>query len=365
MFNTETNDTNPGAAQQAENFLDQSFELQDHDEYESISFDDFEETPAGKSGDTSSSVGDGGAGTGETGTGENPQSVVKNAFDDLDTNPKQEAKTDDADEDTEALIAKLEAKGIKVQKPEESNEEVEFNKKLQEAETSIRMANEFINLPDRDIVFEKIKNDLANKYHQVGRGNEINSEDFKLELEAEMDQYDGNTAMTKIYADNIRNQVKTNSLSKAVQNKESLIKEKSEKIEKAIKENDTKLKTAFNEFHTNSFFGMEVSKEMAQETFDYIKTGQLSKEIKQSPQLLAKVALFLKHEKQISEKLGGPTYGEGVADAMKQFTSDAKDTSRITAAMQTAGASQGTGKVRDWSSTLNEDSEDAKKKTYF
>ena len=171
--------------------------------------------------------------------------------------------------------------------------------------------------------------------------------------------------MTKIYADNIRNQVKTNSLSKSVQNKESLIKGKSEKIEKAIKENDTKLKTAFNEFHTNSFFGMEVSKEMAQETFDYIKTGQLSKEIKQSPQLLAKVALFLKNEKQISEKLGGPTYGEGVADAMKQFTSDARDTSRITAAMQTAGASQGTGKVRDWSSTLNEDSEDAKKKTYF
>ena len=226
MFNTETNDTNQGATQQAENFLDQSFELQDHYEYESISFDDFEETPAGKSGDTSSSVGDGSAGTGEAGTGENPKSVVKNAFDDLDTNPKQEAKTDDADEDTEALIAKLEAKGIKVQKPEESNEEVEFNKKLQEAETSIRMANEFINLPDRDIVFEKIKNDLANKYHQVGRGNEINSEDFKLELEAEMDQYDGNTAMTKIYADNIRNQVKTNSLSKAVQNKESLIKEK-------------------------------------------------------------------------------------------------------------------------------------------
>ena len=42
MFNTETNDTNQGATQQAENFLDQSFELQDHDEYESISFDDFE-----------------------------------------------------------------------------------------------------------------------------------------------------------------------------------------------------------------------------------------------------------------------------------------------------------------------------------
>ena len=365
MFNTETNDTNPGTAQPAENFLDQSFELQDHDEYDNILFDDFEETPAGKSGDTSSSVGDGGAGTGEAGTGENPQDAMKNAFDDLDTNPKQEAKTDDADEDTEALIAKLEAKGIKVQKPEESNEEVEFNKKLEEAETSIRMANEFINLPDKNIVYEKIKNDLANKYHQVGRGSEINSEDFNLELEAEMDQYESNAAMLKIYADNIRNQVKSNSLARAIQNKESLVKEKSEKIERAIKENDTKLKTAFNEFHTNSFFGMEVSKEMAQETFNYIKTGQLSKEIKQSPQLLAKVALFLKHEKQISEKLGGPTYGEGVADAVKQFTSDAKDTSRITAAMQTAGASQGTGKVRDWSSTLSEDSEDAKKKAAF
>ena len=97
----------------------------------------------------------------------------------------------------------------------------------------------------------------------------------------------------------------------------------------------------------------------------YIKTGQLSKEIKQSPQLLAKVALFLKHEKQISEKLGSPTYGEGVADVVKQFTSDAKDTSRISAAMQSAGAGQGKGKVRDWSSTLSGDSEEVKKKESF
>ena len=367
MFETGNNDANQGGGENT-NPNDQSFELQNFEEYDDITFDGFEETSASNNGDVASSSGqgdgtasqDGGADAGQSGE------VIKNAFDDLDTDDKGQAKPQgEAEEDTDALIAKLEAKGIKVQKPEESNEEVEFNTKLQQAETAIKMANDFINLPDKDIVFEKIKNDLANKYHQVGRGSEIGQDQFQLELEAEMDQYDGNTAMLKIYADNIRNTVKSNSLSKAISEKEALVGERKQKIESQIKENDVKLKTAFNEFHTKSFFGIEVSKEMAQETFDHIKTGQLSKEIKQSPQLLAKVALFLKHEKQISEKLGSPTYGEGVADVVKQFTSDPKDTSRISAAMQSAGAGQGTGKVRDWSSTLAGDSEEVKKKESF
>ncbi len=363
MFETGNNDANQGV-----NSEDQSFDLQNFEEYDDITFDGFEETSAENNGDVASSSGQGdntAQPNNDANAGKNGE-VIKNAFDDLETDDKGQPKPDaDAEEDTDALIAKLEAKGIKVQKPEESNEEVEFNTKLQQAETAIKMANDFINLPDKEIVFEKIKNDLANKYHQVGRGNEIGQDQFQLELEAEMDQYDGNTAMLKIYADNIRNTVKSNSLSKAVSEKEALVSERRTKIEGQIKENDVKLKTAFNEFHTKSFFGMEVSKEMAQETFDYIKTGQLSKEIKQSPQLLAKVALFLKHEKQISEKLGSPTYGEGVADVVKEFTSDAKDTSRISAAMQSAGAGQGTGKVRDWSSTLSGDSEEVKKKESF
>ena len=367
MFDTGNNDANQDGGENT-NPNDQSFDLQNFEEYDDITFDGFEETSAENNGDVASSSGQGdntAQQNNDADAGKNGE-VIKNAFDDLETDDKGQPKPDaDAEEDTDALIAKLEAKGIKVQKPEESNEEVEFNTKLQQAETAIKMANDFINLPDKEIVFEKIKNDLANKYHQVGRGNEIGQDQFQLELEAEMDQYDGNTAMLKIYADNIRNTVKSNSLSKAVSEKEALVSERRTKIEGQIKENDVKLKTAFNEFHTKSFFGMEVSKEMAQETFDYIKTGQLSKEIKQSPQLLAKVALFLKHEKQISEKLGSPTYGEGVADVVKQFTSDAKDTSRISAAMQSAGAGQGTGKVRDWSSTLAGDSEEVKKKESF
>ena len=367
MFETGNNDANQGGGVNT-NPNDQSFDLQNFEEYDDITFDGFEETSAENNGDVASSSGQGNntaQPNNNADAGKNGE-VIKNAFDDLETDDKGQPKPNtDAEEDTDALIAKLEAKGIKVQKPEESNEEVEFNTKLQQAETAIKMANDFINLPDKEIVFEKIKNDLANKYHQVGRGNEIGQEQFQLELEAEMDQYDGNTAMLKIYADNIRNTVKSNSLSKAVSEKEALVSERRTKIEGQIKQNDIKLKTAFNEFHTKSFFGIEVSKETAQEAFDYIKTGQLSKEIKQSPQLLAKVALFFKHEKEISEKLGSPTYGEGVADVVKQFTSDAKDTSRISAAMQSAGAGQGTGKVRDWSSTLSGDSEEVKKKESF
>ncbi len=365
MFGTGNNDSNQNAMAD-----DQSFELQNFEEYDNIAFDDFEETSANNNGDGTGSSG--GADSGQQNSNTDGQQSVnneekfKNAFDDLDTDDKGQVKPQgETEEDTDALIAKLEAKGIKVQKPEESNEEAEFNTKLQQVDTAIKMANDFIGLPDRDIVYEKIKNDLANKYQQVGRGNEIGKDEFALELEAEMDQYEGNGAMLKIYADNIRNTVKSNSLARAISEKETLVGEKKLKIENQIKENDIKLKTAFNEFHTKNFFGLEVSKEMAQETFDYIKTGQLSKEIKQSPQLLAKVALFLKHEKQISEKLGSPTYGEGVADVVKQFTSDSKDTSRISAAMQSAGASQGTGKVRDWSSVISEDSDEFKKKQAF
>lgn len=367
MFDTGNNDVNQGGGENT-NPNDQSFDLQNFEEYDDITFDGFEDAPTNDNGGAggSSEEGAGGKSAEELAAeAEASKTQFKNAFDDLEIDDEGAAKKPETEEDTDALIAKLEAKGIKVQKPEESNEEVEFNTKLQQAETAIKMANDFINLPDKEIVFEKIKNDLANKYHQVGRGSEIGQDQFQLELEAEMDQYDGNTAMLKIYADNIRNTVKSNSLSKAVSEKEALVSERRTKIEGQIKQNDIKLKTAFNEFHTKSFFGIEVSKETAQEAFDYIKTGQLSKEIKQSPQLLAKVALFFKHEKEISEKLGSPTYGEGVADVVKQFTSDPKDTSRISAAMQSAGAGQGTGKVRDWSSTLAGDSEEVKKKESF
>ena len=166
MFETGNNDVNQGV-----NSEDQSFDLQNFEEYDDITFDGFEETSAENNGDVASSSGQGdntAQQNNDADAGKNGE-VIKNAFDDLETDDKGQPKPDaDAEEDTDALIAKLEAKGIKVQKPEESNEEVEFNTKLQQAETAIKMANDFINLPDKEIVFEKIKNDLANKYHQVG-----------------------------------------------------------------------------------------------------------------------------------------------------------------------------------------------------
>lgn len=284
-----------------------------------------------------------------------------NAFEDLEAKPDGSAA---ADEDEE-LIKKLKEKGFKVEKEELENEDELFNRKLEQQEIAIQKSQEFINLPDAKLVSEKIKWDIAEKYRAVGKQHLIGTEEFEIEVEAEIDGYTSDDRMLKIFADNIRRDVKDGVLAKSLKAKDDLLAEKTKKIDAEINQKKANLRNSLNEIFNKGIFGMKFQKEDIQKAYDYISSGQFSKEIKDDPNSLAELALYRLNRDTIVSKIGGPTYGEGVAAAVKELEGSSKQsTSHISNAMQTHAGKGGEESIsRNWSSVLAPDSEELKNKT--
>lgn len=284
-----------------------------------------------------------------------------NAFDDEAVIDDKSKTTPDEDE---ALIEKLKAKGFKIEKEDVVNEDEVFQRNLAQAETAIAQAQKFIELPDTKMVSEKLKWDLAEKYRKVGKEHLINSEEFEIELEAEVDSYSSDDRMLKIYADNIRRDIKDGVLSKSIKTKQDLIDSQTKKIEGEIESKKTELKKSFNQIFEKGFLGMNFEKKDIQEAFDYISTGKFSKEIKDDPNSLAELALYRLNREKIVSKIGGPTYNEGVADAVQALEGkDKSSTSHISNAMRTQAGKGGEESISSkWSSVLAPDSEKLKDK---
>lgn len=277
---------------------------------------------------------------------------------------EQKAADEGAKLKDDELVEKLKAMGYDVSKKDTPNEDQVFTDTMKMYDDSIAQSTSFINLPDDKIVEEKVKYDLMGKYRSTGREHLINTEEFNIEAEAEMDTYESNDALKKIYADNIRRDVKDGVLSKTTSAKQKLVDEQTKKIDQDITKRKTELRNSFNDIYSQGLLGMKFEKEDIQKAFDYISTGEFSKEIKNDPNSLAELALYRLHRDKIVSKIGGPTYGEGVRDAVKELQGDKnKNTSHISNAMQTnAGKGQEGVIKRDWSSVLDPNSDEAKGK---
>lgn len=221
------------------------------------------------------------------------------------------------------VLEKLQQAGYELKKKDVVDENVEIQKKLDFIQKNIESAKEFVRLSDEKIVKEKVTNDFVDLYNQTGRGHLINTPEFEIEVEAEIDSKYSNPGVQKIYADNIRQTVQKNVIDRNTEDANNIIKKQEEKVLQQTQETTKKLQSAFDNIHKNGFMNMKFKDEDLVSAYKNIVNGNFTKEIKESPEELAELAMYYYHKKTLKEQVLGPTFGQGVKTATEIF--DGKD----------------------------------------
>lgn len=240
--------------------------------------------------------------------------------------------TQDNDDPVQAKILELQAQGYKIERVEESKENVEISEKIRVAQENIDKAKEFVALNDKTIVLNKVKNDLAEYYQSVGKKDLINSEEFNIEAEAEFEAKYGQPAVLEIYANNIRQTIKQNVIDKNENeintNKATL----SSLKEQEFAENKKSLETKLSEIFESGYGNLKFKEEQINKAYNKIISGSFANEMKNNPGLLGELALLYYNKEEIIKSIGQPSYGQGVKDVIDK--TDNRNPSSAEAAAQ-------------------------------
>ncbi len=261
-------------------------------------------------------------------------------------------------------IAKLTAAGYKVEKAEVVDENAETQKKLDFHKQNIDEATAFIQKDDKSIVTEKLKNDRADLYTNTGRGHLINSEEFNIEVEAELEANYENSAILKMFAENLRNLIKQNVIDKNDADRKRIVAEVENKGKLDIEERTKKLDGSFDTIYKEGYLGLKFERQEVIDARNNVINGNFTNEIKNNPEILAKLALVYYQEQKLVDKVGQPTYGEGVANTYHQLNGGDKSNSKTSpaaAAQNMGSASQGTFQVNKWLNLADDEDDKGKK----
>lgn len=255
-------------------------------------------------------------------------------------------------------IAKLQAAGYEVKKAEIVDQDAQIKEKLDFHQKNIDDAKVFIARDDKYIVTEKLKNDKADTYANTGRQHLINSEEFNIEIEAEMEANYENPALLKMYADNLRGAIKNNVIDKNDTERKKIVSEVETTKTKEIEQKQLQLDGSFDKIFKDGYLGLTFEKQDVIDARNNVISGKFSDEIKNNPEILAKLALVYYQEQKLIDKVGQPTYGEGMAAAYHALNGSDKTnskTSPATVAQNMGTAGQGTFQVNKWLNLANED----------
>ena len=216
------------------------------------------------------------------------------------------------EEDTKELIEKLKAKGIEVKVPEEQTPESEIEKqKLERIDDFIKLANDFIKQDDVSVIKDSLINEISQKYQRLGKEDLIDSEEFTLEVEMELAEYENNPRAAKNYADNIRLNI-SEKINLNKQEKEKIFTQKQEKENSKKLEERKIIRDTISKFNKQKLFGIEANQEILQDVYNSIVSNDIAKTVNSNPEILAEIAFYVKNRESIKENFGKATFGEGV-----------------------------------------------------
>lgn len=148
-------------------------------------------------------------------------------------------------------------------------------------------------------------------------GKDVSSEEVKEEIEDRINTLKDSDTL-KDFASNVRMNIKgsyekNKSVVDAIDNK------RAEREQKTIKERNESLQNAFSDiFKAKEFLGVTVSKEDITEAYKSIKNNQFFDKVNNSPELVAKLAMFVLREEEIQKRAAAPTY----SDAAERFAKE-------------------------------------------
>ena len=264
---------------------------------------------------------------------------------------KYSKKPNDGELSNEELIQKLQERGYSApEKVEEKSEDFVENQELQRLNNELQNAENFLSKSDDEVVLLKSRDDIAKKYTSLGKAHLIGTEDFDIDVEAQVDEISVSETQKKLFADNVRNGIE-NYKGTIEQQKSILNTKRQEKKDQAIAQNRLKLQGSIeNIVSGGKFLGIDVNAEQAQAIYGEITSGEFTKTINSNPDLVAKFAFFIKNQEAIESAFGGATYGQGVKDAVSAIRDKGSQTSKspISQAINSSNAQGGTNRLASW-----------------
>lgn len=280
-------------------------------------------------------------------------------------NIKEEGKKEEEDVDT--LIEKLKAKGIEVKKPEEQTPESEVEKqKLERIDNFIKLAEDFMKQDDLSVIKDSLINEVSVKYERLGKKDLIGTEEFDLEVEMELSEYENNPRAAKSFADNIRLNI-SEKINLNKNEKEKIINQKTEAENLKKLEEKKIIRDTISKFNNKKLFGIEANQEILQDVYNSIISNDIAKTVNSNPEILAEIAFYVKNRDTIKENFGKATFGEGVKAVVDEISgkNSQQTPSSLNNAMNTK--SNGTGNMNKrslWSDDIVVEDKPENKSTF-
>ena len=236
------------------------------------------------------------------------------------------AEEDDIFKEEEA-IEKLKALGYDVKKDEPQNAFEAKQVQIQSIDQIISGLESYLGYDDIELCKQKAIEDLKAEYKKTGREGLINTEEFKLELESTIQEYEYNPRLTKLEANTIRNDI-NNYINQKKSEKQGIVAEVEREQAEKIKQNRLSLQNKMTSFANKNLFGNKVNEDIVKNSYKKIVSGDFAKKINEDQELQAEFAIYLElKDRGLISSSGKATYGEGVADAVNALNGNNVKTS--------------------------------------
>lgn len=254
---------------------------------------------------------------------------------------------DDDDDDSDLTEKDLEVFNKKLGTDFKNVDELKksFNKNDEESESQ-KEETEYNVLSNRITLYDKyigmsnetlVKNQLLSQASAADK--DINSPEVLEEIEEKIEGLKDLEQLDS-YAETLRSNLQTQKDKTAV----SIEKIESKRIasENAIarKNNDDLQNALADVYNKQEFLGVVVTKEDILDVYNSIKTNKFFESVNGNQEMIAKLALFVKYEKEISKVTNQPTHSDKTKDAFDFLSKNGKK-SRRSIAQATGSASSG------------------------
>lgn len=257
---------------------------------------------------------------------------------------------DDNDQSTEFNEKELEVLNKKLGTDFKSVEDLKksFNAKDQESEQQkedaeykklsnrVDLFDRYIAMDNETLIREQLLSEASNQKRDITDPDVIEEIEEKIEGLKDLKTLD---SMADTLRSNLQNQKeKTAGSIKEIDDKRTLSEQ-----EKARKNTDD-LQNAFTDiFAQGKFLGMDITKQDIQDAYESVRTNKFFERVNGNQEMIAKFAMFVKHEERISKLTNKPTHSDKVKDEFN-FLAGNTGKQRRSITQATGSASSGNSK---------------------
>lgn len=257
----------------------------------------------------------------------------------------------DDDQSTEFNEKELEVLNKKLGTDFKSVEDLKksFNAKDQETEqqkedaehkrlsNNVGLFERYIAMDNESLIREQLLSEASNAKRDITDPDVIEEIEEKIEGLKDLKTLD---SMADTLRSNLKNQMeKTQSSIQQIDDKRILSQQE------IARKNTDDLQNAFTDIFTQGkFLGMDVTKQDIQDAYESVRTNKFFESVNGNQEMIAKFAMFVKYEKEISKLSNKPTHSDKVKD---EFNFLAENAGKQRRSITQANGSASSGNAKD------------------